>query len=73
MKYLFSIQDLCDNETKLYTIEADNEAKAGDILAKKYMPLIPRVCFDSFTRALEELDLIVMSLGPMDSIEELYE
>lgn len=73
MKYLFSIQDLCKHETKLYTIEADNEVKAGDILAKKYIPLAPRVCFDSFSRALEELDLIVTSLGSMDSIEEIYE
>lgn len=73
MKYLFSIQDLLEDETKLYSVEAEDEVKAGNILAKQFMPKVPRICFGTFVRALEEIDLIVVSLGSMDSIEEVHE
>lgn len=71
MKYLFSIQDLSEDETKLYSVEAEDEMRAGNILAKSFMPQIPRICFGPFTEALAAIDLTVLSLGPLDFIEEI--
>lgn len=73
MNYLFSIHDLSEDETVLYSVEAEDEIKAGNILARKYMPMIPRICFGTLVRALENIDLIVVSLGSIDSIEKIHE
>lgn len=72
MKYLFSIQNLLNNDVKLYSIEAESETEAEDILAKKAMPLFD-ISYNTFTRALEEIDLVVASLGAIDTIKEINE
>lgn len=72
MKYLFSIQNLLNNDVKLYSIEAEKETDAEDILAKKAMPLFD-ISYNTFTRALEEIDLVVTSLGALDTVEEINE
>lgn len=73
MKYLFIIHDLSEDENELYSVEAGDEIKAGNILARQFMPRVPRICFGPFTKALREIGFIVTSLGPMDSIEEIHE
>ena len=71
MKYLFSIHDNYENETKLYSVEAEDETIAGDILAKRYLSMLPRACFSTLVAALERINLSVTSLGSMDSINEI--
>lgn len=71
MKYLFRLYDLSENETKLYSVEAEDETEAGNILAKSFMPQIPRICFGPFVKALATVNVTVLSLGPLDSIEEI--
>lgn len=71
MKYLFSLHYNSEGVTELVSVEAENEIQAGDILASKYMPKIAEIYYGSFVRAMEELDIIVDSLGSMNKIKEL--
>lgn len=71
MKYLFSLHYNSEGVTELVSVEAENEIQAGDILASKYMPKIAEIYYGSFVRAMEELDIIVDSLGSMNEIKEL--
>lgn len=71
MKYLFSLHDNSEGVTELISVEAEDEIKAGNILASKFMPRVARICYGPFVNAMEELDIIVDSLGPMNGIKEL--
>ena len=71
MKYLFSLHYNSEGVTELVSVEAENEIQAGNILASKYMPKIAEIYYGSFVRAMEELDVIVDSLGSMNKIKEL--
>lgn len=71
MKYLFSLHDNSEGVTELISVEAEDEIQAGNILASKFMPRIARICYGPFVRAMEELDIIVDSLGSMNEIKEL--
>ena len=69
MKYLFSLHDNSEGVTELFSVEAEDEIQAGNILASKFMPRIARICYGP--RAMEELDIMVDSLGLMNEIKEL--
>lgn len=73
MKYLFSIKDLNEGKEQIYSIEAEDKIKAGNILAKKYMPLISRICYGPFCKALEQIGFEVTCIGTLESIIEVNE
>lgn len=71
MKYLFSFHDNSEGVTELISVEANDEVQAGNILASRFIPRVIKICYGPFVRAMEELDIIVDSLGPINKIKEL--
>ena len=72
MKYLFSVDNLGTDSTKLFSVEAENEGAAKAILTKKFLPLMPRIDFDTLADGLANgMDVIISYLGPTSQIEEL--
>ena len=71
MKYLFSFHDNSEGVTELISVEANDEVQAGNILASRFIPRVTKICYGPFVRAMEELDIIVNSLGPINKIKEL--
>ena len=71
MKYLFSLHYNSEGVTELFSVEAEDEIQAGNILASKFMPRIAEIYYGPFVRAMEKLDIIVDSLGLMNEIKEL--
>lgn len=72
MKYLFSIDNLGMDNTKLFSVEAGSEDAAKAILAAKFLPLMPGIDFDTLANGLANgMDMVISYLGPVDQIEEL--
>lgn len=72
MKYLFSVDNLGTDNTKLFSVEAESEDAAKAILAAKFLPLMPSIDFDTLADGLANgMDVIISYLGPEDQIEEL--
>lgn len=72
MKYLFSIDNLGMDNTKLFSVEAGSEDAAKAILSAKFLPLMPGIDFDTLANGLANgMDVVISYLGPVDQIEEL--
>lgn len=72
MKYLFGVNDLYSDTVQLYTVEAESIEKAEEIFARKFLPHVSRVDFDTLADCLANgMDVVISSLGPTSQIEEL--
>lgn len=72
MKYLFSVDNLGTDSTKLFSVEAESEEFAKAILTQKFLPLMPGIDFDTLADGLANgMDVVISYLGPTSQIEEL--
>lgn len=71
MKYLFSVDDISSDSTKLYTVKAESENEAKAYFAKIFFPHF-ELDFDTLANGLANgLDLVIAYLGPTSLIQEL--
>lgn len=61
---MFAVIDGCAAESKLFTVEAQNQEEANLLFTRKALPIAPAsLTYEDFNRMLRDNDILVEALG----------